>query len=153
MKRVYIAGPLFSKAERRWLREVISHLKQQVDVEIYWSWEKLENQGKQTPSVKEIFEVCRHGLDISDSMVAILDGSQVDDGTAWEIGYFYAHKKGPIIGLRTDLRKAGETQTSRVNAMIEGCCEITENLNQVVAKLSGSPPDIIPRPPPPRTPR
>jgi len=32
--------------------------------------------------------------------IALLDGSQVDDGTAWEIGYFYA-KKSPeqkIIG-------------------------------------------------------
>lgn len=135
MKRVYIAGPLFSKAERKWLREVISHLKQRLDVEIYWSWEK---QGKQNLSLKEIFEVCRHGLDISDAMVAILDGSQVDDGTAWEIGYFYAQKKGPIIGLRTDLRNAGETPISRVNAMIEGCCNITDNLCQATTKLSAS---------------
>jgi nucleoside 2-deoxyribosyltransferase len=27
-------------------------------------------------------------------MVALLDGSQADDGTAWEIAYFYA-KKSP----------------------------------------------------------
>jgi len=34
-------------------------------------------------------------------MIALLDGSQVDDGTAWEIGYFYA-KRSPeqkIIGM------------------------------------------------------
>jgi nucleoside 2-deoxyribosyltransferase len=134
--RVYIAGPLFSKAERQWLREVINHLQKRLEVETFWSWEK---QGDRTPSIQEIFEICKHGLDISDSMVAILDGPQVDDGTAWEIGYFYAHKKGPIIGLRTDLRKAGEVQTSRVNAMIEGCCDlITGDLDQVVSGLSDS---------------
>jgi nucleoside 2-deoxyribosyltransferase len=136
MKRVYIAGPLFSKAERQWLREIISHLQKRLDVETYWSWEE---QGNRILSLVEIFEVCRHGLDISDSMVAILDGSQVDDGTAWEIGYFYAKKKGPIIGLRTDFRKAGETQPSRVNAMIEGCCDlITDDLDQAVARVADS---------------
>jgi nucleoside 2-deoxyribosyltransferase len=36
-------------------------------------------------------------------MVAILDGSQVDDGTAWEIGYAYARGL-PVWGLRTDFR-------------------------------------------------
>ncbi|MGA2225479.1 MAG: hypothetical protein ABSH41_13675 [Syntrophobacteraceae bacterium] len=25
-------------------------------------------------------------------MIALLDGSQVDDGAAWEIGYFYRQK-------------------------------------------------------------
>jgi len=35
---------------------------------------------------------------------------KVDDGTTWEIGYWYA-KKGPerIFGIRTDFRNAGET--------------------------------------------
>ncbi|MFZ0930068.1 MAG: nucleoside 2-deoxyribosyltransferase [Syntrophobacteraceae bacterium] len=29
---------------------------------------------------------------IADIVIAPLDGSQVDDGTVWEIGYFYARK-------------------------------------------------------------
>jgi nucleoside 2-deoxyribosyltransferase len=51
-------------------------------------------------------------------MIALLDGSQVDDGTAWEIGYFYS-KKSPeqkIIGIRTDFRRAGESQGAVVNS-------------------------------------
>jgi len=35
----------------------------------------------------------------------LLDRSQVDDGTAWEAGYFYRGKPegAKIIGVRTDL--------------------------------------------------
>ena len=40
----------------------------------------------------EIFSRCKSHLDDSDLMIALLDGPQVDDGTAWEIGYFYAKK-------------------------------------------------------------
>jgi nucleoside 2-deoxyribosyltransferase len=34
-------------------------------------------------------------------MIALLDGSQVDDGTAWETGYFLARKspEQKIIGM------------------------------------------------------
>jgi nucleoside 2-deoxyribosyltransferase len=65
-------------------------------------------------------------LDDADLVIALLDGSQVDDGTAWEIGYFYA-KKSPeqkIIGIRTDARRAGESEGAVVNAMVGGACDL-----------------------------
>jgi nucleoside 2-deoxyribosyltransferase len=46
------------------------------------------------------------------SVIALLDGPRVDDGTAWEIACFYA-KRSPekkIIGVRTDFRRAGESE-------------------------------------------
>jgi nucleoside 2-deoxyribosyltransferase len=45
-------------------------------------------------------------------LIALLDGSQVDDGTAWEIGYFYAKRlpEQKIIGIRTDFRRVGESE-------------------------------------------
>jgi nucleoside 2-deoxyribosyltransferase len=48
-------------------------------------------------------------LEDSDVEFALLNGSQVDDGTAWEIGYFYAKKspEGKIIGTRADFRRTG----------------------------------------------
>jgi len=46
----------------------------------------------------------------------------VDDGTAWEIGYAYALQKR-IIGIRTDIRRAGECEGACTNAMIEHACE------------------------------
>ena len=63
----------------------------------------------------------RAAIDACDVVVALLDGMQVDDGTAWEIGYAYARNK-PVVGVRTDLRKAGDTDHGNVNAMIEGSC-------------------------------
>ena len=50
---------------------------------------------------------------------AMLDGAQVDDGTAWEIGYAYA-KGIPVIGLRTDFRLCADSDGGLVNAMIQG---------------------------------
>jgi len=45
-------------------------------------------------------------------MIALLDGSQVDDGTAWGIGYFTARKspEQKIIGIRTDFRRVGKSE-------------------------------------------
>ena len=51
----------------------------------------------------EIFSRCKSHLDDADIVIALRDGSQVDDGTASETGYFYA-KTSPeqkIIGIRT----------------------------------------------------
>ena len=74
-------------------------------------------------------------------MIALLDGSQVDDGTAWEIGYFSARKspEQKIIGVRTDFRRAGESSGAVVNAMIEVACDFivksTKGLLATVSRL------------------
>ena len=49
----------------------------------------------------------------------------MDDGTAWEIGYFYARRspEQKIIGIRTDFRRAGECEGASVNAMVECSCD------------------------------
>ena len=62
-----------------------------------------------------IFRKCVEGVDTSDLVVAILDGVDVDSGTAWEIGYAYAKGK-PVIGLRTDFRALSD---GVVNLMVE----------------------------------
>ncbi|MCL2141357.1 MAG: nucleoside 2-deoxyribosyltransferase [Methanimicrococcus sp.] len=45
-----------------------------------------------------------------------LDGTDVDSGTAWELGYAYAENK-PIIGIRTDFRI--HMPNEKVNLMIQ----------------------------------
>ncbi|MGO9375319.1 MAG: nucleoside 2-deoxyribosyltransferase [Syntrophobacteraceae bacterium] len=69
----------------------------------------------------EISSRCKSHLDVADIVIALLDGPQVDDGTAWEIGYLYAGKspERKIIGSRADFRPAGESSGEVVNAMIE----------------------------------
>ncbi len=36
----------------------------------------------------EIFSRCKSNLDDTDIVIALLDGSQVDDGTSWEISFY-----------------------------------------------------------------
>jgi nucleoside 2-deoxyribosyltransferase len=59
------------------------------------------------------------------SVIALLGAPQVNDGTAWEIGCFFARKlpEQKIIGIRIDFRRAGESEGTVVSAMIEGSCD------------------------------
>ena len=62
----------------------------------------------------EIFNRYKPHLEDSDLVIAVLDGSQVDDGTAWKIGYYHTLKRGKVIGIRTDFRRAGESKRAMV---------------------------------------
>jgi nucleoside 2-deoxyribosyltransferase len=53
-----------------------------------------------------------------DAVLAVLDGSDVDSGTAAEIGYAAARKK-PVVGLRMDTRSAGDNEETIVNLQVE----------------------------------
>jgi nucleoside 2-deoxyribosyltransferase len=71
-------------------------------------------------------------IESSDIIVAVIDGTDADSGTAWEIGYAFAKGK-PTIGLRTDFRTLGIEGT--VNLMIERsvilCTSVAELLNRL----------------------
>jgi nucleoside 2-deoxyribosyltransferase len=82
------------------------------------------------------FENDVRGIDRSDIVLAILDGgSDVDSGTAWEMGYAYA-KGMPVLGLKTDFRTLGDEGV--INLMmgisldslerdVEGVLKVLEN--------------------------
>ncbi|NCA72576.1 MAG: nucleoside 2-deoxyribosyltransferase [Sphingobacteriia bacterium] len=137
MRVIYLAGPLFTEAERDWHRKTKRLLLEQASrrgepVEIIWPYELITPEeiadlgaGART----EIFRRCKDGLDRADLLIALLDGTQVDDGTAWEIGYFFATKAADakIIGIRTDFRRAGESAHAIVNAMVEMACDAIVN--------------------------
>jgi hypothetical protein len=53
-----------------------------------------------------IFKTDVGGIDWADALVAIMDGSDPDSGTAWECGYAYGKK--PVVVVRTDFRGAGD---------------------------------------------
>ncbi len=146
MYTLYLAGPLFSEAERDWhiktkrlLIEKAAELYK--DIEIIWPYElitlsEIESLGSEARF--EIFKRCKEALDKTDMVVALLDGTQVDDGTAWEIGYFYGIKSigMKIIGIRTDFRNAGDSKDAIVNAMIEiACNHIVHNRDDLLATV------------------
>ncbi|KPL80915.1 nucleoside 2-deoxyribosyltransferase [Levilinea saccharolytica] len=101
------------------------------------------NLPKMTPEV--IFEVDYEGLSTADAVVAVLDGTQVDDGTACEIGIFSAlcrrdpSKKG-IIGFMTDSRGVTRAATGYgVNLFVLGTVlehgPIVDDFNEVIRQL------------------
>ena len=120
--QIYQAGPLFSEAEREWHCRLSSALAAAGHTVIWpgdlLTPQEVEKAGPRGP--KLIFETCKNALDRCQSVVAVLDGPQVDDGAAWEIGYAYARGM-PVYGLRTDSRRAGETKHNHVNSMVEAC--------------------------------
>ena len=132
--RIYLSGPLFSAGEIAWGRELSSFLRERLanaGVQVIWPYELSINQLEP----EEIFGENLRALDRCDLMVAILDGPQVDDGTAWEIGRFF-HQGKKVLGIRTDIRKAGESELSRVNLMIEfSCLSISSNIEELYSEL------------------
>ncbi len=58
------------------------------------------------------------GIEQCDFMVAVLDGTDVDSGTAAEIGWGAAKGK-PVAGYRGDFRPSGDNMGTLVNLQVE----------------------------------
>jgi nucleoside 2-deoxyribosyltransferase len=54
----------------------------------------------------------------ADVVFAVLDGCDIDSGTAAEIGWAAAHET-PVIGWRSDIRTAGDNEAAVVNLQVE----------------------------------
>ena len=66
--------------------------------------------------------------------MAVCEGPQVDDGTAWEVGYAYG-RNIPVYGLRTDAR-IGQQADERINLMIlESLNELSPTIAQLIHTL------------------
>jgi nucleoside 2-deoxyribosyltransferase len=76
----------------------------------------------------------------SDLVVAVLDGTDVDSGTAAEIGFAAALGR-PVFGLRTDFRPAGDNEGVVVNLQVQWWIEqhggsVTRTLDELADALS-----------------
>jgi len=163
IKRVFIASPLFSVGERQLCRLLVDIVENELKLEAYWAWssadeeiigkyikdvpieegwqirlrEKLREEGREEEADMIIFMSDKSLLERADIVIAVLDGPDVDSGTAWEIGYAYARGK-PIIGVRTDTRTfMGSTS---VNIMVKSCIE--ERGKEFFIQLDGKEGDI-----------
>ena len=114
MKSIYLAGPLFSVWERSANLQVADGLERA-------GYNILLPQDIEAPKTPKgldmsfVFRECVRLLDESDAVVAMVDGSDVDSGTAWELGYAYA-KGIPSMCVRSDMRQAEAGES--VNIMI-----------------------------------
>lgn len=59
-----------------------------------------------------------NAIDGCDAMLAVLDGADVDSGTASEIGYAFAKGKR-IVGYRSDFRISADNEGGIVNLQVE----------------------------------
>jgi nucleoside 2-deoxyribosyltransferase len=130
--RVYVASPLgFNEPGRHWAAEVL-HPRLGAA-----GWEVLDPWADQAGEVAAVlamppgtarFEALqetsrrigarnRRLLAEADAVLAVLDGPDVDSGTAAEIGWAAAHKT-PVVGLRTDFRLA-DHEAAIVNLQVE----------------------------------
>ena len=119
--QIYLAGPLFTLAERRLNVELAAELaKAMPRAEIILPQTraaKFVTNGKM--DFEDVVRDCIRSIDIADAIVAILDGSDSDSGTSWECGYAYARRK-PIVGVRSDLRSS---EDGGLNAMLQRTCD------------------------------
>ena len=126
--RIYLAGPLFSEAERNWNIRIAEYLRSYA-YDVYLPQEIGDSSASRgLDEHLEIFTRNLSTLDTSDFVVAVIDGADADSGTAWEMGY--ANAKGvPVYALRTDFRMVGATE--HVNLMLEQSAVVTWSLEEL----------------------
>ena len=112
---VYVAGPLFDEGER-WFIEKVDQLVRDLGFDTFLPHR--DNPPKTADNVQSIFDNDKGGIDRCQVMVANLNGIMTDDGSAWEMGYAFAHGKF-IIGLHTDWRARFPNANEVVNLMMQ----------------------------------
>jgi nucleoside 2-deoxyribosyltransferase len=144
--KIYLAGPLFSTAER----DFNTRLKGLLEKAGHKVWLPQDfEQEEMTP--KQIFDKDVEGVDWADAVVANMDGADPDSGTCWECGY--AYKKKWIVLFRTDFRVACEVNsdkqimpaaaTAPYNLMLTESANVRldlfrEGLDQVAVKIDAA---------------
>jgi nucleoside 2-deoxyribosyltransferase len=132
--KIYTAGPLgFSEAGRAFHRDyVLPEVKRlghevldpwtltdpsRIDAVLRMPYGEARRDAWRALNV-EIGNNNRAAIDACDLVFAVLDGVDVDSGTAAEIGYAFAKAK-PIIGYRGDFRLSADNEGSVVNLQVE----------------------------------
>jgi Nucleoside 2-deoxyribosyltransferase len=127
--RVYVAGPLFSEAERVFLDDLAARLRAD-GFDCFVPHEAFDDNVELTP--EQVYRVDGEALRGSNAVLAWLDGPMVDDGTAAEIGAFAELVRADssahlgIVGLVTDLRlvrRRGLAVGDGINLFVAGAIE------------------------------
>jgi len=140
-KLVYVAGPLFSQAERSFLELIVDTLARASSFDPVADFFLPHRDGGELGKGmkrKDIFELDLQQVDSATIVVGLLDGQDVDSGTSIELGY--AHAKGKkIFGLLTDFRtyhNTADAEPHRPNLMVWGVCEEGNTLFGNLVSLS-----------------
>lgn len=133
MVTIYLASPLgFAESTRHFMTHVIDRLDPHVSVSNPWDdtrfvaeFERIAGLDSRSEAYSalatinsELGRANAESIRQADGVVAILDGVDVDSGTASEVGYAFALGKR-VYGLRTDFRLAGDNAGSIVNLQVQ----------------------------------
>lgn len=131
--KVYLASPLgFATSTRGFMADLVAALSPIVTIINPWDDHRFDAEiarAARMDSRRERQEILtrvnvalgqanEERIRHADAVVAVLDGVDVDSGTAAEIGFAYALGK-PVIGLRTDFRLAGDNEAALVNLQVQ----------------------------------
>jgi hypothetical protein len=143
---LYVAGPLFSEAERAWLDALAARLRAE-GFDCFVPHEQFPRLVDVT--LEEVYRIDADGLRSANALVAWLDGPMIDDGTACEIGMFAelvrsgGEQYRGIVAIATDMRLArrrekgvvGGGTNLFVGGAIDSCGSIVHSVDEVVARL------------------
>lgn len=150
--KIYVASPLgFTVAGRRYNDQVVLPAVRAAGFEPLDPWEGQEEPGPRVfaanDAEREAMRDRNHEIGGSNArmikasagLLAILDGYDVDSGTAAEIGYAAALGL-PIVGLRSDTRISGDNEATLVNLQVEWFIRdsggrLTTSLEDAIAAL------------------
>lgn len=136
--RVYIAGPLFSEAEKRFNLELDALLRKQgYDTFLPQrdGFEKavLDRNMASEKANRQIFDKDVSEIRKCDILVMLLDGRVPDEGACVELGIAFALEK-KCLGLKTDKRSL---MNGEDNPLILGCFnwKVAHSLDQLAEML------------------
>jgi nucleoside 2-deoxyribosyltransferase len=132
--RIYLASPLgFSQAGRHFHSKVLVPFVRGLGYEVLDPWALTDPRTIATVQAlpygperrdawrrlnREMGATNRAAIDAAAGIVAVLDGVDVDSGTAAEIGYGFARGK-LIVGYRGDFRLSADNEGGTVNLQVE----------------------------------
>ncbi len=131
--KIYLAAPLFTLAEKKFNSFIANILKKSF-FKVYIPQESGDTSELFTKEGhKKIFSQHVKALHECDLVIAIVDGSDADSGTSWEMGYAFALGKR-IISLRTDFRRFGLYEP--VNLMLSESSELVKSESELLSLLN-----------------
>ena len=136
--RIYAAGPLgFTEATRPFHDDVLVPLLRSRGCEVLDPWTggaaieaalRIEDHDQRVAALQDANRAValanEEMIRACDGVLAVLDGTDVDSGTAAEIGFAAALGR-PVVGWRSDVRRAGDNEGAVVNLQVQHFVERT----------------------------
>ena len=119
--RIYLAGPLFTAAERTFNKALADALRARGHL-VYLPQEAAGAED----DAAFIFNACVGGVQQSEVVLGNMDGPDPDSGTCFEVGCAFGYRR--IALFRTDFRQAADHPDSPFNLMLSEAADIVFRL-------------------------